>query len=232
MKVCELKYALKEQSMLHFGKHGKAINEIYDARGILSDPWGIAVTKYYIYVTDIIPSNLYRFSDYKLLRVKEEGKLANPHGLCVDYNGDVYVADCLNNRVCIFSESLQFLKCFGAGELFYTGDVKVTPDCIIVLDRSTNCIHFYSRCGDLINSCVSTGKHGIVFDTWFFCLDPLGNILLTDSINHAVKIISPSGQLTQTIMMDKYEDAWGICMSELGIIFFIARNGHYCLHSF
>ena len=59
--------------------------------------------------------------------------------------------------------------------------MKVTPDSVVILDSSPNCVHFYSRSGDLLRSCVTHGEDGTVYDPYFFCLDVAGNILITDS---------------------------------------------------
>ena len=124
-----------------------------------------------------------------------EGQLDGPSGLCSDYNGDVYVAEAGNNRVSVFSKQLQFMKCLGTQQLKYPRDVKVTPNSVVILDWSPNCIHFYSRSGDLLSSCVTQGEDGMVCDPHFFCLDTTGNILITDKWRHDVKILSPSGHL-------------------------------------
>ena len=60
-----------------------------------------------------------------------------------------------NHRVSVFSKQLQFLNCLASQQLKHPVDVKVTPDSVVILDRSPNCIHFYSRSGDLLRSCVT-----------------------------------------------------------------------------
>ena len=173
---------------------------------ILKGPWGIAVTEDNVFVTDEHLHALLQFSkkDCKLVRRTGtegagEGQLCRPQGLCSDYNGDVYVAEPPNNRVSVFSKQLQFLKCLGTQQLKTPFDVKVTPNSLVILDWSPNCIHFYSRSGDLLSSCVTQGEDGMVYHPYFFCLDTAGNILITDSRRHDVKILSPSGHLIHEI---------------------------------
>ena len=93
-------------------------------QGILKSPWGIAVTEDNVFVTDIRLHALFLFSkkDYKLVRRTGtfgggERQLNYPCGLCVDYNGDVYVAESFNNRVSVFSKDLNFLKHLGSQQL-------------------------------------------------------------------------------------------------------------------
>ena len=211
---------------------------------ILKEPWGIAVTEDNVFVTDSDLHALLQFrkKDCKLVRRTGtkgagEGQLGVPRGLCSDYNGDVYVADCDNDRVSVFSKQLQFLKCLGTQQLKTPFDVKVTPNSLVVLDWSPNCIHFYSRSGDLLSSCVTQGRDGMVYKPYFFCLDTAGNILITDSWRHDVKILSPSGHLIHEIGKEghgrgEFRYPCGICVSELGTIFVVSWNRNFGLQSF
>ena len=173
---------------------------------ILKSPYGIAVTKDHVFVTDWSLHALLQFGkkDYKLVRRTGtcgggEGQLNYPRGLCIDYNGDVYIADRGNNKVSVFSKDLNFQKHLGTQQLWYPLDVKVTPNSVVVLDYSPNCIHFFSRSGDLLRSCVTRRKDGMVYGPRFLCLDTAGNILITDWERHGIKILSPSGQLIREL---------------------------------
>ena len=214
-------------------------------QGILEHPWGISVTEDNVYVTDSDLSALLQFSkkDYQLVRRtgtegRGEGQLNYPSGLCIDYNTDVYVADHSNHRVSVFSKDLKFLNCLYTQQLNYPRDVKVTLSCIVVLlDSSPNCIHFFSRSGDLIRSCVTQGRDGMVSSPWFFCLDPAGNILITDYNRHSIKILSPSGQLIHKIGKEGHGRGelitpFGICLSETGTIFVVSYSDNFGLQSF
>ena len=211
---------------------------------ILNKPWSIAVTEDNVFVTDSDLHALLQFrkKDCKLVRRTGtegagEGQLNEPQGLCSDYNGDVYVAEYLNNRVSVFSKQLQFLKCLGTQQLKTPVDVKVTPNSLVILDWSPNCIHFYSRSGDLLSSCVTQGKDGMVYQPWFFCLDTAGNILMSDSRRNDVKILSPSGHLIHKIGKEghgrgEFIYPRDICVSELGTIFVVSWNWNFALQSF
>ena len=211
---------------------------------ILKEPWGIDVLEDNVFVTDWGLHALFQFrkKDCKLVRRTgtegaREGQLSIPQGLCSDYNGDVYVADCGNNRVSVFSKQLQFLKCLGTQQLKIPVDVIVTPNSLVILDWSPNCIHFYSRSGDLLSSCVTQGEDGIVYQPYFFCLDTAGNILIADTQRNDVKILSPSGHLIHEIGKEghgrgEFDHPLGICVSELGTIFVISWNRNFGLQSF
>ena len=213
-------------------------------QGILKAPWGIAVTEDNVFVTDWDLDALIQFSkkDYKLVRRtgtkgRGEGQLNSPSGLCIDYNGDVYVADCYNHRVSVFSKDLNFLKHLFTQQLRKPCDVKVTPNSVVVLDESPNCIHFFSRSGTLLRSCVTQGKDGMVYSPYFFCLDPAGNILITDLFRGNIKILSPSGQLMHTIGKEGHGRGelyrpYGIYLSQTGAIFVISLSANFGLQSF
>ena len=211
---------------------------------ILKKPYGISVTEDNVFVTDSDLHALLQFrkKDCKLVRItgtkgSGEGQLVTPRGLCSDYNGDVYVAEAHNNRVSVFSKQLQFLKCLGTQQLESPRDVKVTPNSVVILDWSPNCIHFYSRSGDLLSSCVTLGEDGMMYNPRFFCLDTTGNILMTDFKRHDVKILSPSGHLIHKIGKEgqgrgEFYYPSGICVSEFGTIFVISWNRNFALQSF
>ena len=131
-------------------------------QGVLGKPWGIAVTEEFIYVIDYTQHSLFQFNKDTLQPIntagtegKAEGELFYPIGLCVDRNGDVFIADCWNDRVSVFSDDLIFKSCIGVGVLRYPRDVKLSPDTLVVLDWSPNCVRIFSRSGDLLTSCVS-----------------------------------------------------------------------------
>ena len=213
-------------------------------QGILKSPWGIAVTEDNVFVTDINLNALLQFSkkDYQHTRRTgtrggREGQLDSPSGLCIDSNGDMFVADGNNNRVSVFSRDLKFLNCLTTQQLKYPRDVKVTQDSVVVLDCSPNCIHFFSRSGDLLRSCVTQGKDGMVYGPQFFCLDPAGNSLITDYSHDSIKILSPSGQLIHTIGKEGHGRGelyrpWGICVTQSGTIFVVSANRNFGLQSF
>ena len=213
----------------------------------LMKPCGIAITSEYIYVTDIGLHALFQFNknNFELLnrtgtKGQTDGQFDVPTGLCTDNSGDVYVADSGNNRVCIFSNDFQFKSKLGIGQLVSPNDVKVTPDCqVVVLDESPECVHFYSRDGHLLSSCVSRGEgpEYLVSDPWFLCMDPAGNIIVSDLGNHLIKIISEHGHLMHTIGREgdgigELMYPRGISVSKSGIIFVVSLNDNFSIQCF
>ena len=155
----------------------------------------------------------------------------------MDWNGDVFVAEQWNHRISVFSNLLHYKHTIGQGSLSYPYDVKLT-DKVMVLDRSPNCIHFFSRSGDLLTSCVSQGgPECLVCGPCFFCLDCEQNIIISDRLRHVIKILSYSGELLHTIGREgegigEFIKPYSIAISKSGILFVLSDNPNHYLQLF
>ena len=213
----------------------------------LKKPWGITVGKEHVFITDKGLHALLQFdrNSYELVmrtgtQGSENGQFNYPSGLCIYHNGDVLVADNNNNRVSVLSKDLLFISNIGIGQLKGPRDVKLTPDSVVVvLDRSSKCVHFYSKNGHLLNSCTSQGQGPdcLVYQPRFFCLDLSGNIMISDLGNHRIRIFSQSEQLIQTIGREgegigEFMRPYGICFSKLGTIFVVSDNPNFSIQCF
>ena len=212
----------------------------------LMSPWGIAVDKECIFVTDIWNHALFQFRKKDLTFINKtgtegnkEGQLDFPHGLCIDTNGDVLVADCYNDRLSVFSKHLKFKSCIGIGQLQCPRDVKVSADRIVVLDRSHKCVRFLSREGHLLSSCVSRGdtKDSLVTRPYFFCLDAADNIIISDCHHHAIRIFTQAGHHIHTLGRQggergEFITPYGICVTKVGTICVMSKNPDYSLQCF
>ena len=210
---------------------------------VLQLPWGISVNKDHIFVTDVGHHFLFKFCKNTLelqnsTKGSEELQLSGPLGLCIDINGDVYVANCFNQIIVIFSTNLQFKSTFGTHKLYFPQDVKLTPDCVVVLDWSPKCVHLFSRDGDYLSSCISQGEQkSLVYHPQFFCLDLSGNILISDRGHHCIKIFTQSGELIHSIgrkgnKKGEFITPRGIAISNSGVIFVVSDNPNYSLQCF
>ena len=213
----------------------------------LKMPWGITVSTEHVFITDIRLHALLQFdrNSYELVmrtgtKGSEDGRFNSPQGLCIDYNGDVLVADSGNNRVSVLSKDLLFVSNIGIGQLKEPTDVKLTPDSVVVvLDWSPKCVHFYSKNGHLLNSCISQGQGTdcLVYHPRFFCLDLAGNKMISDYGNDRIKIFSQFEQLIHTIGRNgkgigEFIEPYGICISKLGIIFVLSENPNFSIQCF
>ena len=211
---------------------------------VLQRPRGISVNKDHIFVTDAVHHSLFKFCKDTLqllnsTKGSEELQLNQPLGLCIDINGDVYVVDWFNHRIVIFSTNLQFKSTFGTHKLIFPQDVKLTPDCVVVLDWSPKCVHLFSRDADYLSSCISQGKeqNSLVCYPQFFCLDLSGNILISDRGHHCIKIFTQSGEFIHSIGREgnkkgEFISPHGITISNSGVILVVSENPNYPLQCF
>ena len=221
---------------------GKFVAQFWNDK--LARPWGIAVNKESIFVTDIEHNALYQFrkKDFKPInrigtKGNREGEFNCPRGLCIDTNGDVLVADHYNNRVSVYSKLLKFKSCIGIGQLYYPTDVKLSADRVVVLDWSPKCVHFFSREGHPLSSCVSQGtEDSLVAMPFFFCLDSAGNIIISDRDSKAIKIYTESGHHIHTLGRKgegrgEFTKPYGVCISKFTICV-VSLNLYYPLQCF
>ena len=210
----------------------------------LKNPSGISVNEDHIFVTDVGHDSVFKFckNTRELLystKGSKELQLSGPNGLCTDTNGDVYVADCWNNRIVIFSTDLQFKSTFGTHKLNFPRDVKLTPDCVVVLDWSPKCVHLFSRDGGYLGSCIFQGyeQNSLVDHPRFFCLDLSGHIVISDRAHHCIKIFTQSGEFIHSIGREGNKKGefilpCGIAISNSGVIFVVSHNPKYSLQCF
>ena len=213
----------------------------------LKKPWSITVSNEHAFITDIGLNAVLQFDRNRHELVtrtgtqgSEDGQFNYPNGLCIDYNGDVLVADNGNKRVSVFSKDLIFISNIGIGQLKGPTYVKLTPDSVVVvLDRSPKCVHFYSKNGHLLKSCISHGQGPdcLVYQPRFFCLDLAGNIIISDHGSQRIKIFSQSEQLIHTIGREgegigEFMYPFGICISKLGTIFVVSNNPNFSTQCF
>ena len=226
-------FTLKGQFVSKFGKC------------ILSSPYGVCVGEH-IYVTDLDHHSIFKF-DKETLRLLDkvgqkgsgEGDLSSPRGLAIDSFYQIYVADCDNNRICIYSSELSCLKQFGGTKLRQPQDVKLTASLIFVLDWGTYSVHLFTSDGEsYIKSII---RKEFDFDMqlknpFFFCLDRAENVLISDA-NNAVRVYSQEGSVIYRLggkgeKPGKFKKPNGIAISLSGLLFVVSENPNHVLQCF
>ena len=123
-----------------------------------------------------------------------------PIGLTIDdFNGNIYVSDCLNNRIQIISQDFRFKSQFGKDTLKSPRDVKLSKEYIFVLDESNPCLHLFSYNHILLKSVISRGKGMQVINPFYFFIDRTGNILISDRDSNFIHIFNKEFQLIHKI---------------------------------
>ena len=167
-------------------------------------PWGIAIHRDNLYVTDIEVHAIFQFKievDMRLVTklggdVFDIGQFYYPLGLTVSTNGDVFVADRDNNRIQILDDSLHFQREITHQTMKLPYDVKLTPDELYVL-CDNRYIHVLTYTGNMIRSIDTQTGYGI-FATYFFCLDAEQNIIV-GNWNNNIRILTKEGTHLHTI---------------------------------
>ena len=170
-------------------------------------PNGIAIHTNNMYVTDVGVHAVFQFkieSDIRLVaklgtRGTGNGEFNYPSNLAVSTNGDVYVADCFNNRIQILDSSLHYLRTLTEQSLQYPLDIKLTADSVYVLCGVSPCIRVFSYTGDMLRSLITHWDQLQVNNAMYFCLDSQENIIISDNSADDIKAFSKEGTLLHTI---------------------------------
>ena len=132
-------------------------------------------------------------------RGSQIGHFNYPLNLVVSANGNVYVADCRNNRVQILNSSLQHLRTLTEQLIKVPCDIKLTAYVVYVLCKYNPCVHVFSHAGDKLRFLLSSGYLMQVAHPDYFCLDAVENIIMSDYSAHRVQIFSKEGNLIKTM---------------------------------
>ena len=174
----------------------------------MTSPHSIALHRDSIYLTDWYNHSVFHFkleqqirhvATFGGVRGSSDEQLYLPLGLTVSTDGDVFVADCNNNRIKILDESLQFKRHVTHQSMKPPRDVKLTRDEMFVLCNSSPCVLVFSHAGEMTRSLVTRGDGMQVTDAQFFCLDAEQNLLISDFGAGNVKIFSKDGILLHTV---------------------------------
>ena len=170
-------------------------------------PWGIAIHRDNLYVTDTGVHAVFQFkieADMRLVaslgsRGSGVGQFISPRGLTVSTNGDVFVADLNNSRIQILDDSLHFQRFITHQTMQEPYDVKLTPDEVYVL--TSRHIFVLTYTGDMIRSFGTQPEHELLYLMLprFFCLDAQHNVIVGDWSTDNIRILTKEGTLLHTI---------------------------------
>lgn len=147
--------------------------------------------------------------------------LYKPHGLAVDTNGNLYIADSGNNVVRMVGRDGVIVTLAGTGERGSSGDagpatratlfaplaVAVSPDgSVYIADTNNHRIRRIDHGGN-IATVAGTGRNGFAGDGGpatsadldlpsGIAFDRVGNLYIADSRNNRVRRVSPDGRIT------------------------------------
>ena len=180
-----------------FSTAGKFVSEF--GNGKLNKPDSIALNDKWVFVSDWNINVVFKFqiTNNEYVCQSAKGELNIPHGITVDTNGEVLVADCNNNRIAVLNSELKFVRKIGKDELKRPQDVKINKNNIFVADNNRiNNIHIFTQSGDIIRSFIKldNGTSGI-----YFCFDLYNNIIVSDCSSKSIQIYTINGELIHKI---------------------------------
>ena len=129
-----------------------------------------------------------------------ESQFKYPRAIAIsETNGDIYVCDCGNNRIQIFSKEFQFKSQFGQGILKTPYDIKLTHEFIYVLCYCEPFLCSFTH--DFIqthNTAISSiSKH--LKGPHSFCIDGSDHFIISDWSQDAIFIFNQQRELIHTI---------------------------------
>lgn len=173
------------------------------------------------------------------------GELESPRGLAVAANGDVIVADMMNNRVERFDANGQFKLAYGkptavkgkpkAGELEEPSGVAVdAQDNVYVADTWNGRIQKFDAKGKPLAE--FGGARYSFYSPRNVTVDGQGNIYVADTGNSQVKVINPDGKLIKAVGGKGsggglFNEVFGIAVNSKGELF-VADPGNRRVHKF
>ena len=155
----------------------------------------IAIDNYSVVVTDISLNTVLKFNsegNEPTFSRATISILKFPSGLIIDDNGDIYVADTLNNRLAIFEYNLEFNREIGRGKLNKPRDVIIAWDKVYVSDSNKSShIHIFTKSGDLLENLIPLDAPGNLY----ICINGLnGNIFLSNPDCGEISLFTSEGK--------------------------------------
>ncbi|MBL1277503.1 MAG: hypothetical protein COB30_015585 [Ectothiorhodospiraceae bacterium] len=173
----------------------------------LGKPYGIAVRKGRIYVTDTVKRAVLMFDvpgkDFKVIGTEGPGALSKPIGIDITKDGEIFVADNSAKRIVVFNEDGEFLRAFGNRSILKRpSGVAVSPDgkraYVIDTGGVTTQEHhlfiFNAKTGELEKTIGTRGRKDGDFNLALqITVADDGTVYVTDSGNFRVQAFNPDG---------------------------------------
>jgi len=189
--------------------------------GVISRPTGVAVdANLNVYVADATNLKIYKITSGGVVTTLagstqgfndgqgESASFNYPHGIAVDANMNVYVADAANNSIrkvtsegvvstLAGSSSPGFSNGTGADASFDrpTGVAVDANGNVFVADRGNNLIRKITPEG-VVSTLAGTGSNSIFRNPYDVAVDAYGNVFVTDEQNQRIRKVTSGGVVT------------------------------------
>lgn len=133
------------------------------------------------------------------------GQFSQPRGMAVAQNGDVYVADSLNNRVQHFTSDGTYVGQWGGagagdGQFQSAYDVAIGPTGdIFAVDRNNHRVQRFTPAGAFVSKFGTVGSGpGQLSHPSELAIDGAGNVYVADYDNHRIVVFDANGAFVRT----------------------------------
>lgn len=180
--------------------------------GELNYPTGLAYLNYdELLVADFLNHRIQQFNVQTGKFVKTFGKdnLQSPVSLCIDSQGRVAVADCVENKIQVFTKDGAPVFSFGSTSLDHPTGCIFHQNMFIVSDMYNDCLKIFNCSGILLYKIGVKGKDdGQLLRPQGLCIEKCGdhkNILVCDSGNGRIAKFSTEGYFVRKTVT-KFQD--------------------------
>ena len=207
--------------------------------GRLSKAWGITIHGDSVYVSCWDDHIVSKFSLSEMCRVRwiggkgsDNGQFDAPYQLTTDPIGRVFIADTGNNRICIHDPDLKHLRNITHQSISRPFDLTVSRDRLYVMCLCNNpCLNVLTLEGQL-QSFILYADGMDVLAPFFFCLDHLNNIVISDYLSHSIRVFSPESKLLHTIGSEGHQPGMfykptGVAITPNGRLVSMSENKNY-----
>ena len=208
----------------------RTLSNIFMSDPRMDKPWGICTSEDYVFVTQYNGHCVDVYTRNRNFVTRFGGKgfgigsFSCPTGICSN-GSDVLICDSNNNRIQIFSKQgkeFKYSKNFGIRTLMNPLDIKIFNTQIFILDSSKKCMHQFDISYKYTRSLISNGPKREVDNPKFFDIDEEGNFVISDWLNHAVKVFNSEGHIVAVISVsDTLMCPKGIAVGECGDVFLL-----------
>ena len=216
---------------IHGQQDNKCIRSIGGANsssnGNFNYPRGMKIMGEVLYVADANNHRIQKFkviggSNVEFQTVLWQGQLSQPHGLCTDTQGNVFVADYGNSRIQVFDANSSFVRTIpgnGSGNSSFANPTGVT------FDHAGN-IHIAAYGTGSIKVFSSEGKYLRMYGDGLkpnaIAIDSCGYCLVADSGTNQLRIYDPEGTLINSLT--GLNNPTGIAVDQNGNLY-VANHG-------
>ena len=174
--------------------------------GEIRSPICIVISKEKVFVSQDGPNNLSVF-DTKGTLLKQigtpgsgDGQFKNPRGIAINaFNDDIYVCDCLNNRIQILSKDYSYKSQFGNTIINHPSNIQLTKDNIYVLSHHNPFLFIFNYNYQYMKNIISTSLSKYMKQPLAFKIDGAGNFVILDNGNNSIYIFDNNFALLQQI---------------------------------